>query len=177
MAGCAGELVGLRRRRVDLAGAHIYVVEQVAEVAGKFIISPPKTAAGQRVVVLPAVAVAALADHLDDYAAPEPEGLVFSSGRGTYLQRSNFSRLVWRPVVQQLGLDGLRFHDLRHTAATLAAAAGATTKELMERMGHTSPAVALRYQHVMADRQAALAASLDTLARLASSEGEHRGEP
>ena len=49
---------------------------------------------------------------------------VFPSGRGTYLQRSNLSRLVWRPVVQQLGLEGLRFHDLRHTAATLAAAAG-----------------------------------------------------
>jgi integrase len=159
-----GELVGLRRRRVDLAGARIYVVEQVAEVAGKFIVSPPKTAAGQRVVVLPAVAVSALAEHLEEYAAAEPEGLVFRSGRGTYLQRSNFSRLVWRPAVQQLGLDGLRFHDLRHTAATLAAAAGATTKELMERMGHTSSAVALRYQHVMADRQAAIAAALDGLA-------------
>jgi integrase len=159
-----GELVGLRRRRVDLAGARIHVVEQLAEVAGKFIVAPPKTAAGQRVVVLPSVAVAALADHLDDYAAPGPDGLVFPSGRGTYLQRSNFSRLVWRPAVQRLGLDGLRFHDLRHTAATLAAAAGATTKELMERMGHTSPAVALRYQHVMADRQAQLASALDDLA-------------
>jgi integrase len=168
-----GELVGLRRRRVDLAGARIHVVEQVAEVAGKFIVAPPKTAAGQRVVVLPAVAVAALADHLDDYAAPGPDGLVFPSGRGTYLQRSNFSRLVWRPAVQQLGLDGLRFHDLRHTAATLAAAAGATTKELMERMGHTSPAVALRYQHVMADRQGAIAAALDGLVR----EAENRNRP
>jgi integrase len=168
-----GELVGLRRRRVDLAGARIHVVEQLAEVAGKFIVSPPKTAAGQRVVVLPAVAVAAMAEHLDDYAAPEPDGLVFSSGRGTYLQRSNFSRLVWRPAVQRLGLDGLRFHDLRHTAATLAAAAGATTKELMERMGHTSPAVALRYQHVMADRQGAIAAALDGLVREAEN-GDRR---
>jgi integrase len=141
------------------------VVEQLAEVAGKFIVAPPKTAAGQRVVVLPAVAVAALADHLDEFVAPGPDGLVFPSGRGTYLQRSNFSRLVWRPAVQRLGLDGLRFHDLRHTAATLAAAVGATTKELMDRMGHTSPAVALRYQHVMADRQAALAAALDAIAR------------
>ena len=69
-----GELVGLRRRRVDLAGARIYVVEQVAEVAGKFIVSPPKTAAGQRVVVLPAVAVTVLAEHLEEYAAAEPEG-------------------------------------------------------------------------------------------------------
>jgi integrase len=119
------------------------------------------------VVVLPAVAVAALAEHLEEFAAPEPDGLVFPSGRGTYLQRSNFSRLVWRPAVKQRALDGLRFHDLRHTAATLAAAAGATTKELMERMGHTSPAVALRYQHVMADRRGAIAAALDGLARAA----------
>src|SRR4030095_15526229 len=103
-----GELVGLRRRRVDVAGARIHVVEQLAEVAGKFIVSPPKTAAGQRVVVLPAVAVAALADHLDDYAAPGPDGLVFPSGRGTYLQRSNFSRLVWRPAVQRLRAGGRR---------------------------------------------------------------------
>jgi Phage integrase family len=73
---------------------------------------------------------------------------------------------VWRLAVKQLGLEGLRFHDLRHTAATLAAAAGATTRELMERMGHTSPAVALRYQHVMADRQGAIAAALDGLAAM-----------
>src|SRR4030095_10081731 len=71
-----GGLVGLRRRRVDLAGARIYVGEQGAEVAGKFIVSPPKTAAGQRVVVLPAVAVTALAEHLEEYAAAGSEGLV-----------------------------------------------------------------------------------------------------
>ena len=88
-----------------------------------------------------------------------------------WILRSNFSRWTWRPAVRRLGLDGLRFHDLRHTAATLAAAAGATTKELMERIGHTSPAVALRYQHVMADRQAALAAALDGLTREATSAG------
>ena len=75
---------------------------------------------------------------------------------------------MWRPAVKQVGLDGLRVHDLRHTAATLAAAAGATTKELMGRMGHTSPAVALRYQHVMADRQVQLASALDDLARAAT---------
>ena len=111
------------------------------------------------------MAVSALAQHMDRYAAPGLDGLVFLSARGKYLARSSFRRLVWRPAVQQVGLDGLRVHDLRHTAATLAAAAGATTKELMERMGHTSPAVALRYQHVMADRQGAIAAALDGLVR------------
>jgi integrase len=168
------ELVGLRRRHVDLAGARLYVVEQAAEVAGKIIVGPPKTEAGRRVVTLPAVVVEALAEHLDRYALPGPDGLVFTSSAETYILRSNFSRWTWRPAVHRLGLEGLRFHDLRHTAATLAAAAaaGATTKELMERIGHTSSGVALRYQHVMADRQAALAQALDGLAR--SLPREHR---
>jgi integrase len=148
------------------------VVEQAAEVAGRIIVSPPKTDAGRRVVTLPRVAVEALAEHLAEYTEPGPDGLVFTTPRGAYLLRSPFNRFVWRPAVEQVGLDGLRVHDLRHTAATLAAAAGATTKELMERMGHTSPAVALRYQHVMVDRQAALALALDDLARLATAPAE-----
>ena len=173
LAGYGGlrwaELVGLRRRHVDLAGARVQVVEQAAEVAGRIIVSPPKTDAGRRVVTLPKVAAEALAAHLDEYAEPDPDGLVFTTPRGVYLLRSPFNRLVWRPAVEQVGgLDGLRVHDLRHTAVTLAAAAGATTKELMEGMGHTSPAVALRYQHVMADRQAQLPSALDDLARAAT---------
>ena len=60
------------------------------------------------------------------------------------------------------------FRDLRHSAATLALAAGANTRELMERMGHTSPTVALRYQHVMAGRDQAIAAALDELVQAAA---------
>jgi Phage integrase family len=66
------------------------------------------------------------------------------------------------------GVEGLRFHDLRHSAAILALAAGANTRELMERMGHTSPAVALRYQHVMAGRDQAITAALDELVQAAA---------
>jgi site-specific recombinase XerD len=69
-------------------------------------------------------------------------------------------------------VEGLRFHDLRHSAATLALAAGANTRELMERMGHRSPQVALRYQHVMAGRDAAIAAALDELIQAASTLAE-----
>jgi integrase len=169
------ELVGLRRHHIDVANARVRVVEQAAEVAGKFIASPPKTSAGQRIVALPAVAMTALAEHLDHYTDPGPNALVFPSARGKYLARSSFRRLVWRPAVVAVGLDGVRFHDLRHTAATLAAATGATTKELMARMGHTSPAVAFRYQHVMADRDAQIAAGLDRLAKRVMS-GKGHGE-
>jgi integrase len=75
---------------------------------------------------------------------------VFTSAEGGLLRRSNFTRRVWRPATRAVGLEGLRFHDLRHTSATLSIAAGASTPELMARMGHSSPAAAVRYQHVMA---------------------------
>jgi integrase len=86
---------------------------------------------------------------------------VFPVERGGPIRRSNFTRRVWIPATRAAGVEGLRFHDLRHTAATLAVAAGASTRELMVRMGHSSSAAALRYQHVMAGRDAAIAAALD----------------
>jgi integrase len=162
-----GELVGLRVRRVDLLHGRVVVAEQVAEVNGRLIPGPPKTEAGRRTVTLPAAAAVALAEHLAEYAEPGPDGLVFPAPEGGYLRRSNFSRRSWVPATRAAGVEGLRLHDLRHSAATLALAAGANTRELMERMGHTSPAVALRYQHVMAGRDQAIAAALDELVQAA----------
>jgi Phage integrase family len=92
---------------------------------------------------------------------------VFPAPEGGYLRRSNFSRRWWQPATRAAGVEGLRFHNLRHSAATLALAAGANTRELMERMGHRSPQVALRYQHVMAGRDQAIAAALDELVQAA----------
>ena len=117
---------------------------------------------------LPKVAVEALAVHLDEFAEPAPDGLVFTTPRGAYLLRSPFNRFVWRRAVQQVGLDGLRVHDLRHTAATLAAAAGATTKELMERMG--IPRRPWRWATSTSWRigRRQLASALDDLARAAT---------
>jgi integrase len=163
-----GELVGLRVRRVDLLHGRVVVAEQVAEVNGKLIPGPPKTEAGRRTVTLPAAAAVALAEHLVEFAEPGPDGLVFPAPEGGYLRRSNFRRRGWLAATRAADVNGLRFHDLRHSAATLALAAGANTRELMERMGHTSPAVALRYQHVMAGRDQAIAAALDELVQAAA---------
>jgi len=162
------ELVGLRVRRVDLLHGRVTVAEQVTEVNGRLIPGPPKTDAGRRTVTLPAVAAVALAEHLGEHAEPGPDGLVLPAPEGGYLRRSNFRRRSWVPATRAAGVEGLRFHDLRHTAATLALAAGANTRELMERMGHTSPQVALRYQHVMAGRDQAIAAALDELVQAAA---------
>ena len=114
-----------------------------------------------------------MAEHLGVYAEAGPDGLVFPAERGGPIRRSNFTRRVWIPATRAAGVEGLRFHDLRHTAATLAVAAGASTRELMVRMGHSSSAAALRYQHVMAGRDAGIAAALDELVQAAST---HSGE-
>jgi integrase len=70
---------------------------------------------------------------------------------------------AWGRATKAVGTTGLRFHDLRHTGNTLAAATGASTKELMARMGQSSPRAALIYQHATQDRDAAIAAGLSSM--------------
>jgi len=68
---------------------------------------------------------------------PRPARRAGVPGRaGRPIRRSNFTRQVWIPATRAAGVEGLRFHDLRHTATTLAVAAGASTRELMVRMDH-----------------------------------------
>jgi integrase len=123
----------------------------------------PKSAAGRRTVALPAVVVEALAEHLARYTAKSPEAFVFLSNQGRFLRRSNFNRRVWQPATRAAGVEGLRVHDLRHTAGTLATAAGGSLREVMDRLGHSTTVAAVRYQHVMADRDAAIARELNRL--------------
>ena len=70
----------------------------------------------------------------------------------------------YRKVREAAGRPYLRFHDLRHTGAVLAAATGATLVELMQRLGHTTPGAAMRYQHAARDRDAQIAEALRRIA-------------
>jgi integrase len=101
--------------------------------------------------------IADLDRHLAQHTEPDADAYVFTSSQGDPLERSNFRNRVWLPATARLGLDGLRFHDLRHTAGTLAARTGATTKELMARLGHASPQAAMAYQHAAQDRDRLIA--------------------
>ena len=94
----------------------------------------------------------------------EPDAYVFASPTGESLERSNFRQRVWIPATRAAGLAGLRFHDLRHTAGTLAARTGATTKELMARLGHASARASLVYQHASEDRDRRIAERLGEMA-------------
>jgi integrase len=158
-----GELVGLRRYCVDVEHATVQVVQQVTELKGHLHPGPPKSDAGQRTVALPRFVARELGEHLRRFAGPGPTGLVFPAPQGGYLRSSNFHREIWRPARIRAGLRHVRFHDLRHAAATFAAQTGATTKELMVRIGHSTPAAALRYQHAQTERDQAIAAKLERL--------------
>ena len=144
-----GELAGLRRRDVDLAANTIAVTRKLAEVNGQLSFGPPKSAAGRRTIGIPSFVARSLAVHIDLYALPGADGLVFPSADGQPMRRSNFRRRVWEPATAEVCMTGFRFHDLRHTAATLAASSGTSLKALMSRIGHASAAAALRYQHVI----------------------------
>ena len=143
-----GELTGLTRADIDVSARTVRVVRQAQEMKdGSRVVGPPKTDAGRRTIALPPHIVPELRKHLAVWVAAAPESLVFGDSDGGALRRSNFSRRVWQPACAAVGLQGFRFHDLRHTGNTLAASTGASTKELMSRMGHASPRAALIYQH------------------------------
>lgn len=121
---------------------------------------PPKSAAGRRTVAIPPHIIDDLAHHLETYAEPA-KGLVFSGPKGGPIRRNNFSARVWAPAAEAAELPpGSHLHDLRGWGATVAARHGATTRELMHRLGHASPAAALRYQRAEQERDAALAAAM-----------------
>jgi integrase len=159
-----GELAGLRRSDVDLARGTIRVARKLGEVNGQLEFGPPKSAAGRRTIGVPSFVVRALELHIAQYALPGDEGLVFPSEENLPMRRSNFRRRVWLPATAQAGVSDLRFHDLRHTAATLAAASGASVKALMARIGHASADASLRYQHAIDGNDAQIVSFLEGLA-------------
>jgi integrase len=157
-----GELAALRRRDVDLEVGTVRVTRKLAALKNGMEFGPPKSAAGVRVVTLPAAAIEVLGTHLSKHTADHPDALVFTGEKGAPLESGNFGRAVkWAKTVALVGLPGFHFHDLRHTGNTLAASAGASTRELMQRMGHASMRAALIYQHATSERDREIAAAMD----------------
>jgi integrase len=161
-----GELMGLRRDHIDLAGRTVRVDSSAVESAQGISFGPTKTAAGRRSVAIPDVIVPELRWHLQRFAEPGPDGRVFVGPNGATPRRSNFNR-IWRRAVTEAGVSAeLHFHDLRHTGNTLAAATGASLRELMSRMGHASSRAALIYQHATSERDRVIADALNQLAQV-----------
>ena len=159
-----GELAGLRRDQLDLDKCLVRVAVSTAEMDdGRLIDAGPKSRAGTRTVAFPREIVPELRWHLECFAQSEKDGgLVFVGPLGSRLRRSNFRRF-WYKARDAVGLPELHFHDLRHTGNTMAAAQGASLRELMERMGHSSTRAALIYLHATQERDQAIAAGMGKL--------------
>lgn len=158
-----GELVALSRDRLDLEHGTMTIDRQYVELRdGTLVLDTPKSAAGVRTVHIPPHLLPELREHLDRYTTPRST-VVFPNSKDQPIRRASF-RSVWLLARRRAGVPELRFHDLRHTGNTLAATTGASTKELMARMGHASMRAALIYQHATTDRDAAIAVALSQLA-------------
>jgi integrase len=148
-----GEVLGLRRGDIDLLHGTLTVAStKVTTMGGTVVTKSPKTATGRRNVAIPPNVVDDLELHLARYVDAGPAALVLPRGAKPL-------RGAWERARKAVGVD-YRFHDLRHSGLTWAAATGATVAELMHRAGHKSAQAAMRYQHATEDRDRALAAAL-----------------
>ena len=167
-----GELAALQRRDIDLEKQFVRVQRSMAEPnSGKLEIKAPKSEAGIRTVAFPASLAAELREHLRIFGEDGRTGLLFVGPRGGHLRRNNFHQ-VWAAALKQAKITGVHFHDLRHTGNPLAATGGATTRELMNRMGHSTVRAAMIYQHLVGGRDQVIADHVDAQIKKARGESD-----
>jgi integrase len=179
-----GELLGLRWEDVDLDGATVRVNHALQRYGGELHMVPPKTARSRRIVSIPEVAARALRAHrfrqLQDWRRAgdrwQDRGLVFATRWGTPIEPRNATRSFKR-VLARVGLREIRFHDLRHSCATLLLVQGVSPRVVMEILGHSQIGLTMNtYSHVALDLQREAAGRMDAVLdpdRVRSSE---RGE-
>ena len=167
------EVLGLRWQDLDLEAAGRASIAQTVIVVGGYEVqfSEPKTARGSRMVALDPQTVETLREHRERQMlerslmgdAYVDNDLVFAKEDGTWIHPDGFSDLFWRHT-KEAKLPRIRFHDLRHTHATLALAAGVHPKVVSERLGHASITITLdTYSHAipaMQETAASLVAAL-----------------
>lgn len=160
-----GEIFELRRSDVDLKSRIIHVRRGVVRIPGEGLqVGKPKSDAGIRDVAIPPHLLPAFKAHFDNHLPFGRDALLFQ-GRdsGEQLAPTSLYRHFY-PARVAAGRPDLRWHDLRHTGAVLAAATGATLSELMARLGHSTVGAAMRYQHAASERDQVIAAALSKLA-------------
>ncbi len=151
-----GECFGLSNERVDLDNQTLRVDQQLILIARQPpFLGPPKTRASHRTVPLPDVVARALRQHLNRYPVTHPDGFLFTDDQGNALNRTRFSREIWRPAVAAAGARrGTGFHDLRHYFASLLIRHGESIKTVQARLGHATAAETLdTYDHLWPDSE------------------------
>lgn len=163
-----GELLGLHWGDVNLDARELTVQHNlVVNDAGQYVVGQPKTDAGRRRIALADDTVAALRAHWRaehrGARAPLPSGFVFTAASGHHVQPRQLDK-VYRALTTAAGLPRIRFHDLRHTAASLLIRQGIPAKVVADRLGHADPTFTLKvYTHVYDDQRVQAALPLDRL--------------
>ena len=157
-----GEVLGLRWSDVDLDAGKLHVSQVLTLTDNKPVFTEPKTAAGRRTIALDPVTVAALREHRRRQKEHrmmigqpwKDAGLVVALPDGSLINPNTFAA-AFRRHVKAAGLPKIRLHDVRHSYATAALAAGVRTKVLSERLGHSSTAITEDvYAHVLPEMDA-----------------------
>ncbi len=153
-----GELLALRWGDVDLEAGTLAVRRTLTVTKDGPSFTTPKTAKSRRTVMLSTGPVEALKRHsarqADEMMAAKglyvDQGLVFASEVGTPLNRHNLTNRSFKPLLKRAGLPEVRFHDLRHTCATLLLSKDVHPKFVQELLGHATVAITLdTYSHVL----------------------------
>jgi integrase len=149
-----GEVLGLRWGDIDFTGSQLQVIQTVIEVAHVITVSPPKTARSRRVIALDRRTLALLANLRSSCSSSEDgQRLLFATTQGSPVHPACFSYAFKRAVAKS-GLPPIRFHDLRHTHATMALRAGVHPKIVSERLGHSTVSMTLDvYSHAVPSMQ------------------------
>ena len=166
-----GELLGLRWEDIDLDGStlHVRATMQRTKLTG-LKLSEPKTSKSRRTVALTRYAVAALRHHKAAQAeerlkagpAWDDRDFVFCNAFGRPIEQTNLVRRSFKPLMAKAGVPVIRFHDLRHTAATICLRKKVPAKVVSEMLGHSRIAVTLdTYSHVLPDMQREATAAME----------------
>ncbi len=165
-----GEIAELRRKDIKLRNVSgrwtgvIQVRRGVVWVNRQIHVEPPKSEAGIRDVAIPPHLIPVIKEHLEAFAAPGQEGLLFPAANGRQQWPSTITS-YFKKAAEIAGRSDLRFHDLRHTGAVMAAQQGATLADLQARLGHSTANAALLYQHTAKGRDQLIAERLSALSK------------
>jgi integrase len=151
-----GELLGLQRKDIDLAAGTIKIRRTIFNNE----VNPPKSANGRRTIKLSKLALNALTNHLEHYAGVT---WVFSTRNQTPINAWNLYHKSWRPLLERTGLpSSTRFHDMRHSCATLLLLKGINARMVSNILGHGDVGFTLNvYGHVLQEMEDQAADSID----------------
>lgn len=168
-----GEILGLHWKDVNLDEGTLFVRYQLQRIKGAIRFVEPKTKRSRRTIKLPGVAISAMHAHRKAQAQErelagnrwQDWGLVFTTPIGTPIESCNLNHR-FQKLMALAQLPKVRFHDLRHTAATLLLAQGVHPRLVMEILGHSSISLTMNtYSHVLPTMQDEVAAKIDVILR------------